>query len=446
MKTLTNLITVLLFTVCVPSFSQDYGSLIENYIHTYEKLHRFSGSILVMKDDKVLISKGFGSANIELQVNNSPQTKFRLGSITKQFTALAILQLEERGLINTNDPISKFIPDYPKGNNITILNLLTHTSGIPGFTSFPEFEESKMLQASPIQIIDRFKNIPLIFQPGTKFKYSDSGYIILGYILEKVTGKLYQEYLNENIFEPLNMYNTGYDNPNIILQNRASGYVYKDGILCNADYINMSQPFSAGAMYSTTEDLYKWDRALYSNTLLKSSSLKEMFTKYKENYGYGWYIDDYNSHKKIWHNGLIDGFSAVITRLPDDNICIVVLSNFIDTPILQINNDIMAILFGKPYRNPENLKTINIDEQIINDYLGSYEINSDLRIDIKLTNNHLFIQPTGQGKFEIFSKEKDKFFTIDFDSEITFERDIKKKVNGLVLHQNNSDIKAKKVF
>lgn len=426
-------------------YSQNKELLIDNYLQAYAKLNRFNGSVLVAKGDNILISKGYGMANLELQVENTPQTKFRIGSVTKQFTALAIIQLEEKGLLKITDHIDKFLPDYPNGGKITIHHLLTHTSGIPSFTHFPEFEHDKILPTTPLEIIDKFKHKELLFKPGSEYKYSDSEYIILGYIIEKVSGKSYQKYLNYNIFRPLNMFNTDYDNSKIILKNRASGYDYEDGILYNSDYNDMSLPFAAGALFSTTEDLYKWDRALYKDMLVKDSSLTKIFTPYKKNYGYGWYIDNFYTHKKIWHHGYIDGFSAVITRFVDDNTCIIILSNLINTPILQINDDIAAILFDKPYRSPENLKTIKIDEEQMKGYTGTYEINPNFKIDVKIINNHLFSQATGQGKFELFPKNSDEFFTIDFESTIYFQKDNIRKIDGLIIHQNNNDTKGKKI-
>jgi CubicO group peptidase (beta-lactamase class C family) len=425
--------------------SQNSETLISDYLQAYVKLGRLSGSILIMKDDKIIVNKGYGFANYELQAKNTPQTKFRVGSVTKQFTALAIIQLEEKGLLSTDDHINKYLPDYPNGDKITIHHLLTHTSGIPSFTSFRDFKKESVLPATPLQTIDRFKNKELLFPPGTNYKYSDSDYILLGYIMEKVTGKTYQEYLSESIFKPLNMSNTNYDNPKLILKNRASGYVYEDGILYNADYNDMSVPFAAGALFSTTEDLYKWDRALYKNVLVTDSSLKKIFTPYMKNYGYGWFIDDFYSHKRIWHHGYIDGFCSIITRFVDDDICIVILSNLINTPILQITNDIAAILFDKPYRDPDNMKTIKIDEELMNDYVGTYEITPNFRIDIKTLNRHLFSQATGQGTFELFPKDKDRFFTVDFESEMTFQRDNNGEVTALIIHQNNNDTKAKRI-
>jgi len=204
-RLISSLLLSLILSIC---YSQNVELLIDNYLQAYYKLGRFNGSILVEKDGKILFNKGYGMANFELQVPNSPQIKFRLGSITKQFTAMAIVQLEERGLLNTNDCISEYIPDYPNGDKITIRHLLTHTSGIPSFTSFSEIEQEKVLPVTPLQIMDKFKNKELLFQPGTEFKYSDSGYILLGYIIEKVTGKSYSDYL-ESVYKVIIFYFLG---------------------------------------------------------------------------------------------------------------------------------------------------------------------------------------------------------------------------------------------
>jgi len=244
------------------------------------KLGNFSGSVLIAKGDEVLVRKGYGLANIEIDVPNTPKTKFRLGSVTKQFTAMAILQLQEDELLSVNDPLSKFIPDYPEGDKITIHHLLTHTSGIPNLTDFPELEKIKKIKTPIEEIIKIFKNEQLEFAPGEKHQYSNSGYTLLGYIIEKASGKTYEEYLKENIFIPLNMKDSGYDHYNTVLLNRASGYSPgKDGIV-NAKYIDMSIPFGGGCLYSTVGDMYLWDRALYTDKLLSESSLNEMFTPF----------------------------------------------------------------------------------------------------------------------------------------------------------------------
>jgi len=231
------------------------------------KAGRFSGAVLVARDGKVLLSKGYGLANAELGAANTPQTKFRIGSMTKQFTAMAFMLLEEKGKLKTSDPVCRFVTECPEAwRNITIHHLLTHTSGIPSFTSFPDYTLT-MSQRSPVsRTVERFKNKPLVFEPGSKWEYSNSGYVLLGYILEKVAEQDYGAFLQRNIFEPLGMSSTGYDDPTPILKNRASGYARRAGQRVNASYIGMTIPHAAGALYSTVEDLYRWDQALYAGT------------------------------------------------------------------------------------------------------------------------------------------------------------------------------------
>jgi len=226
------LLFVLTATTCV---AQDIEAKVDGYISPYLKIGNFSGSILIAKEGRILLSKGYGMANLEHDVPNTPQTIFRLGSVTKQFTSMAIMQLQEKQLLNVDDPIAKYLPTYPNGEEITIHHLLTHTSGVPDFTSFPDYEKTMMLPSPVEKTIERFKDKPLEFTPGEKFKYSNSGYILLGYIIEKVSGKSYEEFLKENIFQPLNMMNTGYDHHHTLLKHRASGYSIGGGGLTNAD-------------------------------------------------------------------------------------------------------------------------------------------------------------------------------------------------------------------
>ena len=339
---------------CLVDKRKDIESKVDEYIDAYLKMGNFSGSILIAREGKILLSKGYGMANFEHDVPNTAQTKFRLGSITKQFTAMAIMQLQEKGLLNVDDPIKKYIPDYPNGERITIHHLLTHTSGIPNLTSFPDYRRTMMIPSPVEKTIERFKDKPLEFTPGEKLKYSNSGYILLGYIIEKVSGKSYEAYLKENIFQPLNMVNTGYDHHSTLLKHRAAGYALTDKGLINAPYNDMSIPHGAGALYSTVEDLYLWDRALYTEKLVKKGSLNKMFTPFKENYGYGWVITSLFNHKRIGHGGRIVGFSTSISRYIDDDVFIVVLSNIANAPIEKISEDLAAIVFGEECELPKD--------------------------------------------------------------------------------------------
>jgi len=415
---LSGMVNMQILSIPTTETAKEIVSKADEYIGAYLKMGKFSGSVLIAKDGDILLKKGYGMANYEHDVPNTPKTKFRLGSITKQFTSIAIMQLQEKGLLNVNDPIKKYIPDYPDGEKITIRHLLTHTSGIPSFTSFPNYRETMML-LSPVEMtIERFKDKSLEFMPGEKYKYSNSGYILLGYIVEKVSKKSYEEYLKENIFHPLNMTNTGYDHHSPILKHRASGYSLNGDGFINAPYIDMSIPHGAGALYSTVEDLYIWDKALYTEKLVSKSSLDKIFTPYRENYGYGWQITESFNRKHISHGGGINGFRTYISRYVDDDVCIIVLSNFEHSPTQKISKDLSAIVFGGKYELPKERKAIKVDPGIYDAYIGQYEFSPEFIAMITKENKSLFIQATGQPKFEIFPESETKFFIKAFDAQI----------------------------
>lgn len=321
------------------------------------KEHQFQGSILVAKEGKILFSKGYGNANEEYQIPNTPQTVFRLGSITKQFTAVAILQLQEQGMLNVHDPIAKYLPDYPEGNRITIHHLLSHTSGIPSITDFPNLQEIQRHPSTPHQVIAYFKDLPLKFEPGTNCDYSDSGYIILGAIIEATTQAPYEEYIYHHFFHPLKMDATYYDHSRAIIPNRATGYERNgQGEKFHSNYLDMSFPHAAGALASSVEDLYKWDRALKEAQLLSKESQNSLFTiqgsslEHQITYGYGFFIGPQNveleqgSETMIGHYGTIEGFRAASFRYLDDDLTIIMLSNIENTHINDLHLAIAKIL------------------------------------------------------------------------------------------------------
>lgn len=345
-----SILIVLLFVYLTSCSGQTLQEKVDEYINAYVKMGKFSGSILIAQDRKVLVKKGYGMADYEHDVPNTPQTKFRIGSMGKQFTAAVIMQLQEKGLLDVDDPLTKYVPDYPNSEKITLHHLLTHTSGIPNLTNFPEHRKTIMIPSPVEKTILRFKDKPLEFAPGEKFKYCNSGFLLLGIIIEKVSGKTYEEFIEENIFLPLGMVNSGYDHHSSILKHRASGYNISKGERVNAPYLDMSIPHAAGALYSTVEDLYLWDRALYKEKILKRASLDKMFTPFKGNYGYGWRIDTIFGHKRIHHGGSIFGFQTHIARYVDDNTFIVFLCNQRPTNTRKISQDLAAITFGEKYK------------------------------------------------------------------------------------------------
>jgi CubicO group peptidase (beta-lactamase class C family) len=307
-------------------------------------------------DGKIIFEKAYGIADEEWGVNNTVHTKFRIASLSKQFTAACILLLQERGRLNVHDAISTYLPGLPPPwQAISVHQLLTHTSGIPNYTSRPEFVRIKRTGATPQQMIELVADKPLDFAPGTDRSYSNTGYILLGMIIETTSGLSYNEFLKKNILDPLGMTNSGYDRATDILKERASGYQEKDGKLENADFIDMSVPYAAGDIYSTVEDLYRWNEALAEDRkLLSAESRKQMFTEYAEathegqHYGYGVVISRLKFGRLLYyHGGGVEGFSSSIQRYPNDRVCIVVLSNFDSYKPWELGDHIASDLFNQ---------------------------------------------------------------------------------------------------
>jgi CubicO group peptidase (beta-lactamase class C family) len=270
-------------------FAGDLAREIDGYLTAAAEVQKFSGSVLVAKDGVPILNKGYGMANYELSVPNTPETKFQIGSITKQFTAAAIMKLVDKGLLSVDDPISNYLPDYPKetGDSVTIHHLLTHTAGIPDYTDDMSLMEKRACEISTEEVLGSFRDKPLDFRPGESFKYSNSGYYLLGLIVEEVSGQSYDAFLEKSFFGPLGMTNTGYDFNRPIVPNRAAGYdLDSNGELINAPYLDMSAPFAAGAIHSTTEDMLTWDQALLTDIVLSQESRDKMFTPYMADCGY----------------------------------------------------------------------------------------------------------------------------------------------------------------
>ncbi|MEZ5426063.1 MAG: serine hydrolase [Pyrinomonadaceae bacterium] len=428
---------------------QQIAAKVEEYMTAAIRVNGFSGSVLLARNGQPIVNKGYGMANIELGVSNTPQTVFRLGSITKQFTGMAIAMLEERGKLKVGDSMCKYLSDCPEAwKPVTVKNLLTHTSGIPNYTSFPDFAKTAVLPTTNAEMIGQLRDKPLEFAPGEKFAYSNSGYYVLGEIIERVSGKSYADFLRENIFNPLGMNSTGYDISSRIIKNRAAGYARQNGEYINADYMDMTLPYAAGALYSTTEDLLRWDQALYSGKLVSSKTLGEIFTPFSDKigYGYGWSIGKRFDRPVISHGGGIYGFSTQINRFPDDRVTVIVLSNVQGAPAGKIANDLGAVYFGAEYEIPQERREIALDAKTLEKYVGQYKIEQpSIIIAVLLEDGKLLGQVAGQTKFGLLAESETNFFSKDVNATITFVTDTKGKVTGLTLNQGGSRLTAQKI-
>lgn len=439
--------SVALFLLAAIAAAQDLTPKFDEYLNAVAAKQHFSGSVLVARDGKIIFSKGYGLANVELDVPNTPQTKFRLGSITKQFTATAILLLQERGKLSVSDPICKYIDNCPAAwSEVTVHHLLSHTGGIPNFTSFPDYMPKMMMPVTTQEMIARFRDKPLDFKPGEKWSYSNSGYFLLGAIIEKVSGESYETFLRKNIFDPLKMTATGYDHFETILKNRATGYSLTMGKMVNSAFLDMTQPYSAGSLYSTVEDLFAWNEALYSGRVLAAKSFEAMTTPVKNNYAYGLGVETKGNRKMIAHGGGINGFVTFLARFPEEKLTIVVLRNT-DYGLAgpgKLAQDLAAIFFGEKYDLPKARVEVHVDPKILDAYVGKYQLAPNFVLTISKEGDQLMAQATGQPKLTLFAESETTFFPKVVDLSITFMKDAKGKVTDLVLHQG-VDRLAKKI-
>jgi CubicO group peptidase (beta-lactamase class C family) len=424
---------------------------LDAYMRARTAVANFSGAVLVARGGHVLLSRGYGQANREWSLPNTPHTKFRIGSLGKQFTATLIMQLRERHLIDLQASICVYLTSCPPAwQPVTVHHLLSHTSGIHDFTSDPDFEQSRPLHRSPEQIIAMFRDKPLDFPPGEQWNYSNSGYFLLGAIIEHVTGKSYEDVLHEQILAPLRMADTGYDRAATILVNRAAGYAMKHGSTVNADFIDTNWAYAAGALYSTVLDLYKWDQALYSEVILPRRSLETMWTPVRNHYGYGWGIlrpeSGLSNRLELTHDGGISGFSSSIKRFPNDRTTVIVLSNLESGSAGTIAEALAAIVFGEHYTMPT--KSASIDVRVYDGYVGRYELESNGAVELTRDGNRLlaqFFDIPGSPTFEAVPASQTRFVIEELSAEIEFGRDTEGKTTSFIFRQGNEERRGKRV-
>ena len=422
-----------------PPDTAKMDALVEAYVANGQ----FMGTVLVTKHGKVVFDKAYGYANLEWQTPMTTDAKLRIGSMTKQFTATAILLLEERGKLKTGDLIKTYLPDAPASwDKITINNLLTHTSGLPNYTSQPGFQTLMTQKATAKDVLALFRDKPLDFAPDSSWAYSNSNYFLLGLIVEKASGQAYADFLKANILLPLHLDDTGYDLNATVLPHRALGYTPGTQGLDNAGYVDMSTPYAAGAMYSTTHDLLLWENALFGGNILSAASLKTMTTPYKAGYGYGLGIHTEDGRATIEHGGNINGFNSDMAHYPDDDVDIIVLDNIEGGAASALQGALERLVHGETITMPVMRKEIHVDRDILQTYVGTYELTPTFSIVFTLEGDRLISQATGQGKLAVFAQSPTLFFAKAVDAQVEFFKDDKGKVAYMVLHQGGRDIKG----
>ena len=561
---------IVLLAVQSSVLAQDKAAKIDEVMTAANKYRLFNGSVLVAENGKVIYKKGLGLAQMEWDIPNTTDTKFRLGSITKQFTSALVLQLVDQGKVKLDAKISEYLPSYRKdiGDKVTVHQLLNHTSGIPSYTGLPGFFNDVSRNPYTVdEFVKKYASNNLEFEPGSKFSYNNSGYFLLGAIIEKVTGQTYEQALKERILDPLGMKNTGYDHHANIIEKRASGYQKVANGYVNAPYLDMSIPYAAGSMYSTVEDLYLWDQALYTDKVVSAASKELMYKPTLGDYAYGWVITKAKlgtgseTVPKIAHGGGINGFNTVIVRFPEQKHLIVMLDNTAQGGNLdRLERALTNILFNQPYETPRmpiadllhktiadkgieaglaqfrdlkasqgnvydfsepelntlgyqllrerklkeaievfklnvelypkgfntydslgeaymvsgnnelavlnykkslelnaqntnatemlrrlESKPVAADTKTYDAYAGEYEVSPTFMVKIFKEGDKLMTQATGQPAIELFPQSEDKFYLKVVSATVTFTRDDKGAVSGLIIRQGGRETPAKKV-
>jgi CubicO group peptidase (beta-lactamase class C family) len=445
MKKIWMLASALCMVLC--GCAQDMDSKIDTLISAYAKMYRFNGSALVAKGGTILLNKGYGYRNAADKVPNTEESIFQLGSITKQFTSAVILKLQEEKKLSTSDHLSKYFPGYPKGDSITIAELLTHTSGIYNYTNDTSFMANEITKpASREKMMALFEDKPLDFSPGTSWNYSNSGYSLLGYIIEQVTKQPYEQAVRKYIFTPLHMTHSGFDFTHLKSADKTTGYSQlNDNEAKTAPIVDSTVSFSAGAIYSTTGDLYLWHKALENNTVLSKSQQEKAYTPVRNNYGYGWGIDSIEGKRRVGHGGGIPGYITNESRVPEDDIDIVLLSNASDMSLGEITKSIYAILYNTAYTLPVERIAIKLPEETLKQYEGEYEVRPGLDVVITAKDGELTAMPTGQSPKILHAQKEDFFFEREEDIQVEFTRNDKKEVDGFILHQGGGKFTCKKI-
>lgn len=425
---------------------------IDEYLTGIYKADQPGAAVLAVKKGEVIIRKGYGLADMELDVPITPEMVFRIGSITKQFTSVGILMLAEEGKVKLEDLITVYLPDYPlKEKKVTVRHLLNHTSGIKSYTSMPEFRKMMRDDIEVEKLIDVFKDEPFDFEPGEKFLYNNSGYILLGAIIEKVSGMKYADFVKKRIFEKAGMRSSIYGEAGQIIKNRAKGYSITENGVKNSTYLSMTLPYAAGSLLSTVDDLYKWNRSLNGGELISKASLKMVYKKSKLNngeeisYTFGFMNIDFKGYMEIHHGGGINGFITNKLYIPDADIFVTILTNSTGnkTSPQFVSQWIAALLLGKPYTEDAG-KVLTGKE--LDEYVGVYEISKDDERVVTREGEKLFTQRSGSIKQEAFNKSVDTFFFKNSFTWFTFERDKRDgKVIAMTLHSLNGEDFAKRI-
>lgn len=441
---------VILFTALLLSFcshSQQTAHLLDSAVNLYFQQKKFNGSVLVAQKGKILLEQGYGYKDVAAKTKADANSLYQYGSVTKQFTAALVMYLQEKGKLSIGDKLSKYFPDLPFADSVTIYHLLTHTSGIYNYTRNADFMMHDAVK--PItqeKALALFRDHPLEFKPGTQFSYSNSGYMLLGYIIEKASGLPYEKLMRQVILQPLGMRTAGFDFAHNGSPDRTSGYNFIDGDKGDkAGIVDSSVSYAAGALYGSVKDLYAWHRALERGALLSAASWKQIYTPFLSKYGFGWGIDSLYGRQVIQHNGGIFGYTSTIKRFPQEDVVVIVLANNSSPRIEEMANNLAAIVFGQPVSWPKEKVAIQLSEEKLRPFVGEYELMPNFMVTIRLENGVLKVKPSGQNEADLLPLNETDFFIKNEDVDLSFVKDSAGAVTGFRFTQGGGVMQAKKI-
>ena len=435
--------TSILSVVVYFAYSQTITEKLDTFMTDAFKAHEFNGVVLVAKNDSILLSKGYGWRNFENKTPHDINSIFQVGSVTKTFTATLILFLQEHGKLDINENVSKYFPVYKDANKIKIKNLLTHTSGIFNYTSDKLYDPQKSFSQQDFWTI--INNKPLEFEPDSKYEYSNANYFLLGLLIEKVTGKSWEQNMKEIIFKKAGMKHSGFDFASLSSRNKSVGYnIDKNGKHIRSIIADSSGTYAAGSLYTTIGDLYLWYKALKENLIISKSTFMQAVTAYKGPYGYGWQIDSAYRHTQWEHNGGIMGFAASYRNLPDEDACFIVLQNVGFYPAVT-SVGVFSILYGIPNYYIPRL-AVPVDTAELKEYVGKYKLESPQDYEIAISVKDGQLHSISGGLEDNFYKEKkDNYFLKSYNCQFVFTRNNKGDVIGLTGYLGGQSYNYKKV-
>ena len=438
--------SLLLLGLSIGLHAQDLVQKMDQLAGAYAASGKFNGTVLVAQKGRILFEKGYGYRDAGTKTANDAASIYQIGSLTKAFTAAIIMQLQEEKKLNVQDKLGKYFPGFINGDKITIEHLLTHTSGLYNYTNDTVLMKSDVTRHySREEMVGIFQKYPPDFEPGMGWNYSNSGYSMLGYIIEKETKKPYEAVVRERILGPLGMQHSGFDFTHLRDANKTSGYFALAGDqVLPAPIVDSTIAYSAGSLYSTVEDLYKWERAITTGKLLKPASWKAVFTPVKNNYGYGWGIDTLYGTAMTAHSGGIHGYSSFLLRFPTEELTVIAIDNA-SHGTGKLARELAAIVLGKPYSIPALPATVQVDEARLKKFEGEYELAPGFTITISRKGQQLFGQATGQPAFELFAESENKFYLKVVEAKVEFLTNGTGEVTELILHQNGMSPHGKKI-